>query len=66
MIGREHDKSYLGCAGVDFPECLTLPLSITDLDLKLMHLMMKLNVVILFPSRGAFISDFFWPGRAFF
>jgi len=24
MIGREHDKSYLGCAGVDFPECLTL------------------------------------------
>jgi len=60
MIGREHDKSYLGCAGVDFP------LSITDLDLKLMHLMMKLNVVILFPSRGAFISDFFWPGRAFF
>jgi len=64
MIGREHDKSYLGCAGVDFPGCLILALSITDL--KLMHLLMKLNVVILFPSRGAFISDFFWPGSAFF
>jgi len=39
----------LGFAGEDFTECLTLALSIQDLDLKLMPLLIKINVVMLFP-----------------
>jgi len=45
----------LGCAGGDFTECSPLALSIQDLDQKLMHLLMEINVVMLFPSRSVSI-----------
>jgi len=51
---------YLGCAGGDFTECWTLALSIQDLDQKLKHLLMEINVDVVSMSRALFISGYLY------
>jgi len=65
MVVREHEESFshmnwvqtlnsLRVFGMCWRRlCWTLALEIQDLDQKCMHLLMEINAVMLFPSRGA-------------
>jgi len=54
MVGRQHEEfqslcESFGCDRGKFTECLTLALSIQDLDQKCIDLLTEINVVMLFP-----------------